>query len=38
MIYDLAHGKTALLVIDVQREYFDPTSRWTAMMVASGRR
>jgi ureidoacrylate peracid hydrolase len=24
MIYDLAHGKTALLVIDVQREYFDP--------------
>ncbi len=24
MIYDLAHGRTALLVIDVQREYFDP--------------
>jgi nicotinamidase-related amidase len=23
MIYDLAHGQTALLVIDVQREYFD---------------
>jgi nicotinamidase-related amidase len=23
MIYDLAHGHTALLVIDVQREYFD---------------
>lgn len=25
MIYDLVHGKTALLVIDVQREYFDPS-------------
>jgi nicotinamidase-related amidase len=24
VIYDLKHGKTALLVIDVQREYFDP--------------
>jgi nicotinamidase-related amidase len=24
MIYDLSHGRTALLVIDVQREYFDP--------------
>ena len=24
MIYDLAHGRTALLVIDIQREYFDP--------------
>ena len=24
MIYDLEHGQTALLVIDVQREYFDP--------------
>ncbi len=24
MVYDLAHGCTALLVIDVQREYFDP--------------
>lgn len=24
MIYDLAHGHVALLVIDVQREYFDP--------------
>jgi nicotinamidase-related amidase len=24
MIYDLAHGRVALLVIDVQREYFDP--------------
>lgn len=24
MIYDLAHGNTALLVIDVQGEYFDP--------------
>jgi nicotinamidase-related amidase len=24
MIYDLTHGRTALLVIDVQREYFDP--------------
>ena len=24
MIYDLSHGQTALLVIDVQREYFDP--------------
>jgi len=24
VIYDLAHGHTALLVIDVQREYFDP--------------
>jgi len=24
MIYDLRHGHTALLVIDVQREYFDP--------------
>ncbi len=24
MIYSLAHGHTALLVIDVQREYFDP--------------
>ena len=24
MIYSLAHGRTALLVIDVQREYFDP--------------
>lgn len=24
MIYDLAHRKTALLVIDVQGEYFDP--------------
>ena len=24
MIYDLAHGRTALLVVDVQREYFDP--------------
>lgn len=24
MIYDLAHGRAALLVIDVQREYFDP--------------
>ena len=24
MIYDLAHGRTALLVIDVQGEYFDP--------------
>lgn len=24
MIYDLAHDRTALLVIDVQREYFDP--------------
>ena len=23
MIYDLSHGRTALLVIDVQREYFD---------------
>ena len=23
MIYDLAHGRTALLVIDAQREYFD---------------
>ncbi len=25
MIYDLSHGHAALLVIDVQREYFDPT-------------
>ena len=24
VIYDLAHGQVALLVIDVQREYFDP--------------
>jgi len=24
VIYDLSHGRTALLVIDVQREYFDP--------------
>ena len=24
MFYDLSHGRTALLVIDVQREYFDP--------------
>jgi len=24
VIYDLTHGRTALLVIDVQREYFDP--------------
>jgi nicotinamidase-related amidase len=24
VIYDLAHGRVALLVIDVQREYFDP--------------
>jgi len=24
VIYSLAHGQTALLVIDVQREYFDP--------------
>lgn len=24
MIYDLAHGAVALLVIDAQREYFDP--------------
>jgi len=24
VIYDLAHGRTALLVVDVQREYFDP--------------
>ncbi len=24
MIYDLAHGRVALLVIDVQGEYFDP--------------
>jgi len=24
VIYDLSHGCTALLVIDVQREYFDP--------------
>jgi ureidoacrylate peracid hydrolase len=24
MIYDLSHGRAALLVIDVQREYFDP--------------
>ena len=25
MIYDLGHGRTALLVIDVQHEYFDPS-------------
>jgi ureidoacrylate peracid hydrolase len=24
VIYDLSHGRTALLVIDVQREYFEP--------------
>ena len=24
MFYDLSHGRTALLVIDIQREYFDP--------------
>jgi ureidoacrylate peracid hydrolase len=34
MIYDLAHHHTALLVIDVQREYFDPDG--PAFVPASG--
>jgi hypothetical protein len=26
MVYDLGHRRVALLVIDVQREYFDPST------------